>query len=54
MDRGPYVVVLAEFCIPHFPARATTGRASNCHTERRKTKREDREVTIEAMLVDGG
>ncbi len=28
--------------------------SSNCHTERKKTKREAREVAIIAVLADGG
>jgi hypothetical protein len=42
------------FCICRLLAKDNLGRASNCHTGRQKTKREDREVTIEAMLADGG
>jgi hypothetical protein len=52
--RALLYVVWPQFLHLPPPCKAYLGRASNYHTERRKTKREDREVTIEAMLADGG
>jgi hypothetical protein len=48
------ILVSLALILSSTPLLLKIGKASNCHTAQRKTKRVEREITIMAVFSEGG